>query len=132
MTEEQRIEAGARALCIEAGDNPDQITYAHEMKCASHDREPKQKWEYWIPFARAAITAIDDPLPFHSFKTGDRVHHTGRKEDGTVEIIDGNVQVTFDIPTARGNISVGLYDANWLATHQNWLIPIPATARASS
>lgn len=51
------IEAAARALCIQSGDDPDKLTYAHAMKCAGHDREPKYIWQYWVPFAEAALSA---------------------------------------------------------------------------
>jgi len=54
---EAQVEAGARAICIAAGDDPDKITYAHEMKCANHDREPRERWQYWIEFSRACLTA---------------------------------------------------------------------------
>lgn len=51
------IEVGARALCIAAGDDPDKMTYAHEMACTGRDREPKYRWQYWAEFAGAAICA---------------------------------------------------------------------------
>lgn len=51
------IEVGARALCIAAGDDPDKMTYAHEMACTGRDREPKYRWQYWAEFAEAAICA---------------------------------------------------------------------------
>lgn len=51
------IEVGARALCIAAGDDPDKMTYAHEMACTGRDREPKYRWEYWAVLAEAAISA---------------------------------------------------------------------------
>lgn len=51
------VEAGARAICAHTGDDPDQKTYAHEMKCTGHDREPALRWEYWAPFSRAVLTS---------------------------------------------------------------------------
>jgi hypothetical protein len=57
-----------------------------------------------------------------SFKVGDRVRHTGRQESGTVTSTEnGCVIVEFDIPTPRGNKSVGNYDAVWFRTHPNML-----------
>jgi len=56
------IEAGARALCIAAGDDPDQLTYAREMHCTGNDREKKQRWQYWISHAAAVITAYEAHL----------------------------------------------------------------------
>ncbi len=49
------IEAVARALCIAAGDDPDQLTYAHEMKCTGCNREPMHRWRYWTTFSEAGI-----------------------------------------------------------------------------
>jgi hypothetical protein len=51
------IEAAARALCVQSGDDPDKLTYAHAMQCTGHDREPKFTWQYWMPFAEAALSA---------------------------------------------------------------------------
>lgn len=51
------IEAAARALCVQSGDDPDKLTYAHAMRCTGHDREPKFTWQYWLPFAEAALCA---------------------------------------------------------------------------
>lgn len=51
------IEAAARALCVQSGDDPDKLTYAHAMQCTGHDREPKFTWQYWMPFAEAALTS---------------------------------------------------------------------------
>lgn len=51
------IEAAARALCVQSGDDPDKLTYAHAMQCTGHDREPKFTWQYWMPFAEAALAA---------------------------------------------------------------------------
>lgn len=61
------------------------------------------------------------------FKTGDRVHHTGRKEDGTVLSFDttGVIRVEFDNLTPRGNKSIGEFDEVWFNTHPGWLKPIP-------
>lgn len=56
------IEAGARALCIAAGDDPDQLTYAHEMKCTGCNREPMHRWRYWTTFSEAVITAYEAHL----------------------------------------------------------------------
>jgi hypothetical protein len=51
------VETGARAICAHTGDDPDEKTYAREMKCTGHDREPAHRWEYWAPFSRAVLTA---------------------------------------------------------------------------
>lgn len=53
---EAQIETGARAICIAAGDDPDQMTYAHEMACTGRDRELKRRWQYWREFSRACLT----------------------------------------------------------------------------
>lgn len=57
------------------------------------------------------------------FKAGDRVHHIGRKEDGTVLSFDtaGVVRVEFDNPTPRGNKSFGEFDEAWFNAHPGWL-----------
>ncbi len=56
------------------------------------------------------------------FKAGDRVHHTGRKESGTVlDSPSDVVRVLFDNPTPRGNQSIGEFDEVWFNTHPNWL-----------
>lgn len=54
---EAQVEAGARAICLAAGDDPDQKTYAREMQCTGHDREPKERWQYWSDFSRACLSA---------------------------------------------------------------------------
>lgn len=66
------------------------------------------------------------------FKAGDRVHHIGRKEDGTVLPFDttGVVRVEFDKPTSRGNKSIGEFDEGWFRTHPNWLLPLQQTSGA--
>lgn len=58
---EAQVEAGARAICIAAGDDPDQMTYAREMHCTGSDREPKQRWQYWAGFSRACLAAAMSP-----------------------------------------------------------------------
>lgn len=52
------IEKVARALCVEAGDDPDSQTYAHAMRCTGRSDAPEFRWMYWIPFAKVAISAI--------------------------------------------------------------------------
>lgn len=51
------VERAARASCIVAGDDPDQVTYAREMACTGSERTQKFRWQFWEPFARAALTA---------------------------------------------------------------------------
>lgn len=60
------------------------------------------------------------------FKAGDRVHHTGRGEDGTIlEFTStGVVRVKFDKPAPSGNPSIGEFDHVWFATHPGWLKPL--------
>lgn len=58
---EAQVEAGARAICIAAGDDPDQMTYAREMHCTGSRTEPKYRWQYWGDFSRACITAALSP-----------------------------------------------------------------------
>lgn len=67
------------------------------------------------------------------FQAGDRVHHIGRKEDGTVLPFDlaGVVRVEFDNLTPRGNPSIGEFDEVWFNTHPGWLKLIPATDTGS-
>lgn len=67
---------------------------------------------------------------FQMFKAGDRVHHVGRKDDGTVLPFDttGAVRVQFDNPTPGGNRSIGEFDEVWFKSHPGWLI---ATTDAS-
>lgn len=49
-----------------------------------------------------------------SFKDGDRVHHIGRKEDGTVTVQrNGDIEVLFDRPAPSGKPSIGIFDENW-------------------
>lgn len=57
------------------------------------------------------------------FKTGDRVHHVGRREDGTVlpDITIDVVRVQFDNPTPRGDPSIGQFDELWFDMHPGWL-----------
>ncbi len=52
------VERVARALCLQSGDDPDKLTYAHAMSCTGRDATPKHCWMYWIPFAQVALTAI--------------------------------------------------------------------------
>lgn len=56
------VRVAAEAMATEAGDDPRALTYAREMKCTSHDREPKERWEFWVPFARAALSAALDAM----------------------------------------------------------------------
>lgn len=58
------------------------------------------------------------------FKAGDRVHHIGRKEDGTVLPFErtGAVRVKFDNPAPSGNPSIGEFDELWFKTHPGWLV----------
>lgn len=64
MPTEAQVEAGARAICVAAGDDPDQKTYAREMQCTGHDREPQQRWQFWSNFSRACLTAaLSRPHP---------------------------------------------------------------------
>jgi hypothetical protein len=56
------------------------------------------------------------------FKTGDRVRHVSRDENGTVTILEnGDVHVRFDKPTPKGRASVGVYDRLWFEIHPNGL-----------
>jgi hypothetical protein len=61
------------------------------------------------------------------FKAGDRVHHIGRNEDGTVLPFDksGVVRVEFDKPTPRGGRKVGVFDEVWFNNHPGWLQLLP-------
>jgi hypothetical protein len=59
---EAQVEAGARAICIAAGDDPDQMTYAREMACTGREREPKLRWQYWSGFSRACLAAVLDDV----------------------------------------------------------------------
>lgn len=115
MTEAERIERAAEALCKSMHGNPG------------------YKSEYYSEHARAAITAylggdvVVPREPTSPFREGDRVHHGGRTEDGTVtSVANGVVTVEFDIRTSRGNISVGAYDELWFQLNQNLLIRLPA------
>lgn len=78
LSEAVLIEAIARALCVEAGDDPSRPSYAREMKCAGSDREPREKWEYWKPFARAAIAAYEDFIPVQGAEPASGAHVAGR------------------------------------------------------
>lgn len=55
---DKAVEAGARALCLHAGDDPDRLTYAREMNCTGRDREPMYRWRYWVGFAEACLSAL--------------------------------------------------------------------------
>lgn len=58
------------------------------------------------------------------FRVGDRVHHIGRAENGTVvSLANDTVHVEFDQPTPRGNKSIGEFDEVWFNTHKGWLRP---------
>lgn len=63
------------------------------------------------------------------FRAGDRVHHVGRRENGTVLPSDTTsvVLVEFDNPTPRGNKSIGEFDEVWFNTHPGWLQLIQQT-----
>jgi len=74
MNDSEAIEAVARALCVESGDDPATATYAHEMKCAGSDREPREKWEYWKPFAKAAIAAMNKFIPVLGAESASGAH----------------------------------------------------------
>ena len=52
------VERVSRALCLQSGDDPDKLTYAHAMQCTGRDTTPKYRWMYWIPFAQAALNEI--------------------------------------------------------------------------
>ncbi|MGB3485336.1 MAG: hypothetical protein WBB07_24365 [Mycobacterium sp.] len=68
MTHPDRaIEAGARAICIAVGDDPDQSTYAREMACSGNERGPQARWQYWTEHAAAVITAYREYLAAESF-----------------------------------------------------------------
>lgn len=58
------------------------------------------------------------------FTVGDRVHHVGRSEDGTVvSLTHEAVHVEFDQPTPGGRPSIGIFDEVWFNTHEGWLKP---------
>lgn len=57
MITDQMVKAGARAMAIQAGDDPDAKTYTREMACTGSDREPRERWEFWTPFSRVVIEA---------------------------------------------------------------------------
>jgi hypothetical protein len=67
-----------------------------------------------------------------SFKAGDRVHHIGRRENGTVLpfITPEVVRVEFDNPAPSGRPSIGEFDELWFRTHPNWLTSIQQTPGA--
>lgn len=74
---DKAVEAGARALCLHAGDDPDRLTYAHEMNCTGRDREPMYRWRYWVGFAEACGRAMieaarsDTPHPARPERPGE-------------------------------------------------------------
>jgi len=57
------------------------------------------------------------------FKSGDRVHHSGRDEAGTVLefVAAGVVRVQFDNPAPSGKPSIGEFDEVWFRNHPGWL-----------
>ena len=57
MITDQMVKNAARAMAGETGDDPDAKTYAREMACTGHDRGLQERWEFWAPMARAALTA---------------------------------------------------------------------------
>ena len=62
------------------------------------------------------------------FKAGDRVHHIGLGEDGTVlDDTAGVVIVEFDNPTPRGNRRIGEFDEVWFNSHPGWLKPLASS-----
>lgn len=63
-------------------------------------------------------------MTIETFKVGDRVHHIGRKEDGTIIRVGDRVLVEFDNPTPRGARSIGEFDELWFKTHHGWLQPL--------
>jgi hypothetical protein len=68
------------------------------------------------------------PALSEAFKTGDRVLHVNRNEQGSVTVLeDGSVQVEFDNPTPGGRRSVGVYDTNWFKQHPNMLLHAPSS-----
>lgn len=62
-----------------------------------------------------------------NFNAGDRVHHIGRGENGTVLpfVTTGVVRVEFDSPAPSGKPSIGEFDGLWFDRHPDWLQPIP-------
>lgn len=60
------------------------------------------------------------------FNVGDRVHHIGRRENGTVTGTGDRIVVEFDNPTPRGNKSIGVFDDLWFRSHDGWLQPVAA------
>ncbi len=88
------MERVARALCFAAGDDPDQQTYTWDKNCSGRDRDPRYRWEYWVPFARAAIEAMREPdiamLEAAIDESGWRVTaYTAPRESGVA--VDGDI-----------------------------------------
>lgn len=50
---------------------------------------------------------------FDDLKVGDRVSHTGMREDGTVSEVGTTVDVVYDRKDAKGRAWSGKYDRNW-------------------
>lgn len=48
FSNEKDIECVARALCAEAGEDPDRKTYAYEMNCTGKSSGHEFRWQYWI------------------------------------------------------------------------------------
>lgn len=73
--------------------------------------------------SKAICTVTSKGSAMTLFKAGDRVHHIGRREDGTVieSNTTGVVRVAFDNPTPSGNRSVGEFDEIWFNGHPGWL-----------
>jgi hypothetical protein len=61
------LEAGARAICIAVGDDPDESTYAREMACSGNEHGPQARWQYWTEHAAAVITAYEAHLKAEGF-----------------------------------------------------------------
>ncbi|BBB99360.1 hypothetical protein M2192_001157 [Bradyrhizobium elkanii USDA 61] len=53
------VERVSRALCIEAGDDPDKQTYSWAHRCTGHETRPQLRWMYWISFAKVALLAMN-------------------------------------------------------------------------
>lgn len=67
------------------------------------------------------------------FKVGDRVHHSGRNETGTVLPFTetGVIRVEFDLPTPRHGRCIGEFDAIWFKSHPGWLRLLPRNPQGS-
>lgn len=62
-------------------------------------------------------------MKFSECKVGERVHHKGLNDCGTVTKIEGGiVDVIFDKPHSRGD-TLGSYDKVWFDLHGDLLVP---------